>query len=71
MRRILLLVTVALMMAAMMLAMAMPVFADSPWSEEQGTCITKQGKPIVQYMRFTNHVRTKCFVDPTQFAHRQ
>jgi hypothetical protein len=66
-----LLVTVALVMGAMMLAMAMPVFADSPWTGVQGTCITKQGKPGLQYTRFTNHIKTKCFVDPTQFEHRQ
>ena len=72
MRRLLLVVTVALVMAAMMLAMAMPVFADSPWSEEQGTCTTKQGKPGVQFTREdTNKEKPKCFVDPEQFEHRQ
>ena len=72
MRRLLLVVTVALVMAAMTLAMAMPVFADSPWSEEQGPCTTKQGKPGVQFTREgTNKEKTKCFVDPEQFEHRQ
>jgi hypothetical protein len=72
MRRILVLLTVALVMAAMMLVMAMPVFADSPWSEEQGPCTTKQGKPGVQFTREdTNKEKTKCFVDPTEFEHRQ
>jgi hypothetical protein len=68
MRRIVLLVTVALVMAAMMLAStAVPVFADSPWSEEQGTCTTKQGKPGLLYERDTNQDKEKCFVDPAQF----
>ncbi len=71
-RRILLLATVALIMAAMMVAMAMPAFADSPWSGAQGTCETKQGKPGIQFTREdTNKEKVKCFVDPTQFAHRQ
>jgi hypothetical protein len=71
-RRILLVVTVALVMGAMMLAMAMPVFADSPWSGEQGTCTTKQGKPGVQFTREdTNKEKPKCFVDPAQFENRR
>jgi hypothetical protein len=71
MRRILLLVTVALVMAAMMVAMAMPVLADSPWTDAQGTCTTKQGKPGLEHSRDTNKDKTKCFVTPEQFKHRQ
>jgi hypothetical protein len=68
MRRMMLLVTVGLVMAAMMLAIAMPAFADSPWSESEGFCVTKQGKPGEQFTREgTNKVITKCFVDPTLF----
>ena len=71
MRRMMLLVTVALVMATMMLAMAMPASADSPWSESQGFCVTKQGKPGELFTREgTNKIITKCFVDPTLFEHR-
>ena len=69
MRRIIMLVTVGLVMAAMMLAIAMPAFADSPWSESEGFCVTKQGKPGEQFTRegTPNNIKTKCFVDPTLF----
>ncbi len=66
-RRIFSLVTVALVMTAMMLAStAVPAFAESPWSESQGSCETKQeGKEGTQYTREgTNQEKVKCFVTP-------
>jgi hypothetical protein len=43
MRRIMLLVTVALVMAAMMVAMAMPAFADKGGSPQFGSCGAGRG----------------------------
>ena len=74
MKRIVSLVTVVAVMAAIMIAMAMPAWADSPWTDQQGQCTTKQGKPGLQYTRDTNNAKdptTKCFVDPEQFKHRE
>jgi hypothetical protein len=68
MRRILVLLTVALFLVAMMLTIAMPAFADSPWSGLQANCTTKQGKPEIQFTREnTNKVKTICLVNPDAF----
>jgi hypothetical protein len=68
MRRILVLLTVALLMAAMIIVSALSVVADSPWTGFGGSCITKNGKPGLQITREgTNQVKTICLVNPDAF----
>jgi hypothetical protein len=68
MKRILLLVTVALVMAVMMLALAMPAFADTPWTGFGGACTAKNGKPGNLFIREgTNKEKPICLVNPDQF----
>jgi hypothetical protein len=68
-RRILLLVTVALVMAAMMLAMAMPAFAapksGSPGEEEHPTCTKAEPQsPAIEPTKGREKSDLECNVFP-------
>jgi hypothetical protein len=69
MRRILLVLSVAALMAAMMVATAMPAMAASPWTDEgPDSCTPEQNNPhdrtgTLFTKETKNSTTTKCYID--------